>query len=101
MPSVDLIKAAAVADFAASVYRGTDADALLVVEGRSREEAVLEMAAECASPLRKRGILAPALRARLDAMDKDYADILTRIDEMAMSAGRTKVAQDICITAYN
>lgn len=101
MPSVDHIKAAAVADFAASVYRGADADALVVADGRSREEAVLEMAAECAAPVRKRGILAPALRARLDAMDKDYAEILTRIDQMAMSGSRSSRAPDMCVAAYN
>ncbi len=46
------------------------------------EEAVLIVADECVNPAAYRGILAPELRARLDAMTRDYARILTRIDRM-------------------
>lgn len=53
-------------------------------------EAVLIVAEESVSPAEYRGILAPELRARLDAMTRDYAQILTRIDRLeALSAEDT------------
>lgn len=51
------------------------------------EEAMLIIADECVSPAEYRGILAPELRTRLDAMARDYARILTRIDRMADREG--------------
>jgi len=47
------------------------------------EEAMLIVADECINPAAYRGILSPELRSRLDAMTRDYARILTRIDRMA------------------
>ena len=49
----------------------------------SSEEAVLVIADENVSLAEYRGILAPELRVRLDAMTRDYARILTRIDRLA------------------
>lgn len=86
MPAINPLKAAAVADFAASVYRSDDAAILAAERGASRQEMALEVAAEAVDTPRGAGILAPALRARLDAMTQDYAKILTRLDQMAADA---------------
>ena len=50
--------------------------------GIAPEEAVLIVAEESVSPAEYRGILTPELRLRLDAMTRDYARILTRIDRL-------------------
>lgn len=101
MPSVDPIKAAAIADFASSVYRSADESERGLAGGCSREEAVLQMAANTVTPSSPGGILAPALRARLDAMDKDYADILTRIDQMAIQADTKRSRRAPPSSQYN
>lgn len=64
-------------------YPDREQDAPADTANASSEEAMLIIADECVNPAAYRGILAPELRTRLDAMARDYARILTRIDRIA------------------
>lgn len=59
-------------------------------ENETLEKAVLIVADECVNPAEYRGILTPELRTRLDAMTRDYARILTRIDRMVDRRGQER-----------
>jgi len=59
-----------------------EGDTSVDINDTPSEEAVLIVADECVNPAEYRGILSPELRTRLDAMTRDYARILTRIDRM-------------------
>lgn len=74
--------AKAVTDLASPEVEGREASARAVDNDDIAEEAVLIVAQESVSPAEYRGILTPELRARLDAMTRDYARILTRIDRL-------------------
>jgi len=76
-------KANRLGELSRSSYEGQDEDKSAESVKVSSEEAVLIVADENVSLAAYRGILAPELRARLDAMTRDYARILTRIDRMA------------------
>lgn len=65
-----------------SLHEVREKDAPADTANAPSEEAMLIIANECVSPADYRGILAPELRTRLDAMARDYARILTRIDRM-------------------
>jgi len=59
-----------------------EGDTSVDINDTPSEEAVLIVADECVNPAEYCGILSPELRTRLDAMTRDYARILTRIDRM-------------------
>jgi len=86
MNSPNPLKIAAVADFAASLYRSGDDSAFGPDDEENREKAALKLAADTVFPSQLHGVISPELRARLDAMTEDYAKILARIDQMAVEA---------------
>lgn len=95
MNSPNPLKIAAVADFAASLYRSGDDAAFGPDDEENREKAALKLAADTLYPAQLNGIISPELRARLDAMTEDYAKILARIDQMAAEADeKTKKPRD-------
>ena len=79
-------KAKRLDELSRSTYQDRNEDAPTDTKNEPSGEAMLIIADECVHPAEYRGILAPELRVRLDAMARDYARILTRIDRMADSA---------------
>ena len=89
MNSLNPLKIAAVADFAASFYRSGDDTAVGPDDEENREKSALKLAADTVFPAELLGVVSPELRARLDAMTEDYAKILARIDQMALETEAT------------
>lgn len=77
MPSVTPLRKAALAQLAPSPECDGGMGADVDLDGAVY---VIEADAVCCEPA---GILDTSLRAKLDAIDRDYASILTRLDRMA------------------